>query len=328
MLVKRPTRMISAAACRAFHGAAAGVGAAIKQTTRRDTPPARSRRGAASSRVSLTHSLARKKRCEVTNRNLVCAFLFLFWQGPRGRCRQRAAAFLLTPPGLHSQLSRARIPLPPRQPPACATLTALLLARRAQRPPRWLALPAAAQNLKTGFCTAGRRRRRNGGHVRSGPPDRAAAPLRVHQGGGGQSALRKGSRDPRRGVQRAEGGRASHGARRSARAAGCGAGAWGARPRRDGRKKAGACESARAQQPGGLRLAALAREGRTRSPLQPALRARSGGSCSCGTCRRAESRDVAPDLPAHLALFSLYQACATPSCGCRSAATSTASSTT
>lgn len=74
----------------------------------------------------------------------------------------------------------------------------------------------------------------------------------------------------------------------------------------------------------GLRLL----QGRdARAPHCTALRARSGGSCSCGTCRRAESRDVAPDLPAHLALFSLYQACATPSCGCRSAATSTASST-
>ena len=153
--------MISAAACRAFHGAAAGVGAAIKQTTRRDTPPARSRRGAASSRVSLTHSLARKKRCEVTNRNLVCPFLFLFWQGPRGRCRQRAAAFLLAPPS-HPPLAAFARPHPLASPGASCLRdadSAALLARRAQRPPRWLALPAAAQNLKTGFCTAGRRGR-------------------------------------------------------------------------------------------------------------------------------------------------------------------------
>ena len=69
MLVKRPTRMISAAACRAFHGAAAGVGAAIKQTTRRDTH----RREVDEERhraVSLSRTLLRAKSV-VTNRNLV-----------------------------------------------------------------------------------------------------------------------------------------------------------------------------------------------------------------------------------------------------------------
>ena len=100
--------MIFAAACRAFHGAAAGVGAAIKQTTRRDTPPARSRRGAASSRVSLTHSLARKKRCEVTNRNLVC---HLVWP---------ILVSFLARPERPVQAARRRLPPRTAEPPLAA----------------------------------------------------------------------------------------------------------------------------------------------------------------------------------------------------------------
>ena len=133
--------MISAAACRAFHApwrcCRYGRGHQHKQTTRRDAPPARSRRGAASSRVSLTHSLARKKRCEVTNRNLVChlvwPILVSFLARPERPVQAARRRLPHTAPSRHCLAAFAR-PHPLASPAASCLRDADSAASRASRP--------------------------------------------------------------------------------------------------------------------------------------------------------------------------------------------------
>ncbi len=121
--------------------------------------PARSRRGAASSRVSLTHSLARKKRCEVTNRNLVChlvwRILVSFLARPERPVQAARRRLPHTAPSLHCLAAFAR-PHPLASPAASCLRDAeqRCFSRVAPRDHRagWN-LPTTAQNLKTGFCT-------------------------------------------------------------------------------------------------------------------------------------------------------------------------------